>query len=115
MSYVLKQNDKEIAKSSNWNPTLFGKFTQTSYPSEVEQSYVWEQDDYWLGWENDPEPIPPTPEEIAIQQSLKNEQLRTQAYRNESDPLFFKAQRNEATMEEWIAKVNEIKTRYPKD
>ena len=28
------------------------------------------------------------------------------------DPLFFKAQRGEATMEEWIAKVNEIKARY---
>jgi hypothetical protein len=41
--------------------------------------------------------------------------LRADAYRNESDPLFFKAQRNEVTMEEWAAKVNEIKTRYPKD
>jgi hypothetical protein len=38
--------------------------------------------------------------------------LRAEAYRNESDPLFFKAQRNEATMEEWVAKVNEIKSRY---
>ena len=38
---------------------------------------------------------------------------RVNAYRNESDPLFFKAQRNEATMEEWIAKLNEIKTRFP--
>lgn len=41
-----------------------------------------------------------------------HEQLRTVAYRTESDPLFFKAQRGEATMEEWIAKVNEIKARY---
>jgi hypothetical protein len=38
---------------------------------------------------------------------------RVNAYRNEADPLFFKAQRNEATMEEWIAKVNEIKIRFP--
>lgn len=36
---------------------------------------------------------------------------RAEAYRTESDPLFFKAQRGEATMEEWLAKVDEIKAR----
>jgi len=36
---------------------------------------------------------------------------RAEAYRTESDPLFFKAQRGEATMEEWLAKVEEIKNR----
>jgi hypothetical protein len=40
--------------------------------------------------------------------------LRSQAYREESDPLFFKAQRGEATMDEWLAKIKEIKDRYPK-
>jgi len=115
MSYILKQGNKEIAKSNSWQPVVFGKITQTSYPTNVDQSYVWEHEDYWLGWENDPEPTPPTAEEIATQQNLKNKQLREAAYRSESDPLFFKAQRNEATMEEWVAKVNEIKTRYPKD
>lgn len=38
---------------------------------------------------------------------------RRAAYMIESDPLFFKAQRGEATMEEWQAKVDEIKNRYP--
>jgi len=42
-------------------------------------------------------------------------QLRQQAYIAEADPLFFKAQRGEATMEEWQAKVAEIKTRFPKE
>jgi hypothetical protein len=41
-------------------------------------------------------------------------QLRQQAYIAEADPLFFKAQRGEATMEEWQAKVAEIKARFPK-
>jgi hypothetical protein len=41
-------------------------------------------------------------------------QLRQQAYIVEADVLFFKAQRGEATMEEWQAKVAEIKARYPK-
>ena len=38
---------------------------------------------------------------------------RAEAYRNEADPLFFKAQRGEATLEEWQAKVAEIKVRFP--
>lgn len=40
-------------------------------------------------------------------------QERLNAYRIESDPLFFKAQRGEATMQEWLDKVAEIKARYP--
>jgi hypothetical protein len=40
---------------------------------------------------------------------------RKAAYISEADPLFFKAQRGEVTMEEWQAKVAEIKTRFPKD
>jgi hypothetical protein len=39
---------------------------------------------------------------------------RRAAYITEADPLFFKAQRGEATMEEWQAKVAEIKERFPK-
>lgn len=37
---------------------------------------------------------------------------RKQAYREESDPLFFKWQRGEATQQEWLDKVNEIKQRW---
>jgi len=49
-------------------------------------------------------PAPLTPEQLSA--------LRAEAYRNEADPLFFKAQRGEATMDEWLAKVAEIKVRY---
>jgi hypothetical protein len=38
---------------------------------------------------------------------------RAAAYKAEADPMFFKAQRGEATNEEWLALVAEIKTRYP--
>ena len=41
-------------------------------------------------------------------------QNRAKAYAAESDPIFFKTQRGEATVEEWQAKVEEIKSRYPK-
>ena len=46
-----------------------------------------------------------TPEQI--------EALRQSAYVSEADPLFFKSQRGEATHAEWLAKVEEIKSRFP--
>lgn len=59
------------------------------------------------------EPIPappaPTPEQIAEAVTAR----RATAYRDEADPLYFKAQRGESTMEEWLAKVAEIKARFP--
>ena len=45
-----------------------------------------------------------------IQQVKDN---RSNAYKKESDPLFFKAQRGEVTAAEWEAKVEEIRQRFP--
>jgi hypothetical protein len=62
---------------------------------------------------------PYTPEEIAavIAASIptleQQQAARAEAYRNEADPLFFMSQRGEATVEEWQAKVAEIKVRFP--
>ena len=52
-------------------------------------------------------PIQPdaTPDQI--------EALRRAAFQAEADPLFFKSQRGEATQAEWLAKVAEIKARFP--
>lgn len=41
------------------------------------------------------------------------EAARAAAYIKEADPLFFMSQRGEATLEEWQAKVAEIKARFP--
>ena len=38
---------------------------------------------------------------------------REQAYKTESDPLFFKWQRGEITEQEYLSKVEEIRARYP--
>lgn len=55
-----------------------------------------------------------TAQPTALQKSVEEiEALRQEAYRKEADPLFFKAQRGKATMEEWKAKIAEIKKRYP--
>lgn len=51
---------------------------------------------------------------VAQEQTLALAQRnRALAYAAEADPLFFKAQRGEATIEEWQAKVAEIRSRYP--
>lgn len=50
--------------------------------------------------------------ERKAQLSIQLKYQRSEAYRLESHPIFFKAQRGEATMKKWIAKVAEIKERY---
>jgi hypothetical protein len=50
-----------------------------------------------------------TPEELTVIAEAK----RQAAYTQEADPLFFKWQAGEATQEEWLAKREEIRLRYP--
>ena len=68
--------------------------------------------------------VPLTAEEIAEREAYERDVLpgllleqakqnRASAYRNEADPLFFKAQHGEATIEEWQLKVAEIRSLYP--
>jgi len=68
--------------------------------------------------------VPFTAEEIAEREAYERDvlpgilleqakQSRANAYHREADPLFFKAQRGEATIAEWEAKVAEIRARYP--
>lgn len=50
----------------------------------------------------------------ATSQALaKAESLRKAAYTNEADPLFFKWQAGEGTEQDWLAKRDEIRARYP--
>lgn len=60
----------------------------------------------WVAAGNTPEPADPPP-------APDYDALRRAAYESEADPLFFKSQRGEATVAEWLAKVEEIKTRFP--
>jgi hypothetical protein len=52
---------------------------------------------------------------LAAKKAAEAEANRKAAYIAEADPLFFKAQRGEATLQEWQDKVAEIKARFPKD
>ena len=74
--------------------------------------------------------VPFAPEHAAQKWDFKNESWgkipdeainevaimkRSQAYRDEADPLFFKWQRGEGTKQEWLDKVDEIKKRIIKE
>jgi hypothetical protein len=57
-----------------------------------------------------------TPEEIeqrlaALLEDIRNQ--RGQAYTAEADPIFFQYQRGEATEQDWLDKIEEIRVRYP--
>jgi hypothetical protein len=54
-------------------------------------------------------------EQLAERKQSYNDQqkrVRAQAYRDEADPLFFKVQRGEATMEQWLSCIQDIKIRF---
>lgn len=54
------------------------------------------------------------PEPLPVATQIENLQAaRALAYKEEADPLFFKAQRGEIDVVEWDNKVQEIRNRYP--
>jgi len=64
-----------------------------------------------MDWFKTKEQVETEKKEAELQQIETN---RRNAYRNEADPLFLKWQRGEATEQEWLDKIAEIKERFPK-
>lgn len=54
--------------------------------------------------------LPPPP---VVPTKAEQEAKRHAAYTEEADPLYFKWQAGEGTEEEWLAKRQEIRDRYP--
>lgn len=105
MKYVYLTNNI-VTDQAQVDPfTIFNEsYAEQFIEAPDEVTHFWKlEDGQWIA------PPGPTPEEILAEATRS----RALAYQTESDPLFFKAQRGEATMEEWLAKVEEIKARYP--
>ena len=53
----------------------------------------------------------PEVEKLLLKRQMS--EMRAQAYRDESDPLFFKYQAGEATEQEWQQARQDVRDRYP--
>lgn len=73
------------------------------------QRAKWENEQW--GFEAIPLPEPELEEEIQYNETVRTQ--RQYAYQREADPLFFKTQRGEATLEQWQAKIDEVRKRFP--
>lgn len=85
-----------------------GRETEVPVPgTPLPIGYAWNFTGYeWIS-------LPYISSEI-VSYNLKQELLRAEAYSSEADPIFFRFQRGEATREEWLTKIAEIKQRFPK-
>jgi hypothetical protein len=52
-------------------------------------------------------------DKVKLLHKTRRDAQRAAAYKAEADPIFFKMHRGEATLEEWEAKIAEIKSRFP--
>lgn len=79
---------------------------------QITPAYITERNRWEQQWQVTDVSAEEAAARLAVQQALVKDQ-RQQAYREESDPLFFKAQRGDVSLGTWLAKVQEIKARYP--
>lgn len=109
MNYALLDNNNIIINvivltdESNYTPPE--ELTLIQIPADTAAGIGWTYTNGQFIAPPTPEPVPPTLEQQRA--------VRSNAYKEEADPLFFKSQRGEATIEEWKNKIEEIKLRYP--
>lgn len=75
----------------------------------------WQQHDTaQIGWSfSGTDFVPPAKEAPLPLTQAEQEVNRQAAYAAEADPIAMQMLRDEATKDEWLAKINEIKARYP--
>lgn len=107
-SFPSPMPDERLA---DWNVVVVVPTAQPTVPPEqnvtegtpAETAGVWYQT--WVVTDK-------TPEQIA-EYNEQQKQNRLIAYEHESDPIFFKWQRGEATQQEWLDAVELVKQQYP--
>ena len=84
--------------------------TENTPPNNVSFAYKWEDGD-WIVVDQDA--IDVYEAQVIATFNAEQKKKRFAAYTIESDPIFFKSQRGEATNEQWLNKIAEIDARYP--
>jgi len=114
----LRKDNPQVSFPKNPSSSLLAEWgvypvfsTSVNYDSDaqvaVQEGCVFKNDRWETNWV-----IRDMNADEVAQRNKAQEERRAEAYRAESDPLFFKFQRGEATKEKWLAKVSEIKARY---
>jgi hypothetical protein len=118
----LRSDNPQVSFPSEIPDTLLAEYNvypakPTPQPSHTETEvvedagYLQLADNSWVqAWR-----VRPMTEQELAELAQQKDAQRKRAYQNEADPLFFKWQRGEGTQEAWLAKVEEIKSRYPKE
>jgi hypothetical protein len=103
-SFPSEMSDERLAEWEVYPVKTFDSPTITYKQNLVEDTPILVNGEWKQVWNV----INKSQEEIdALEKSF-----RAEAYREESDPIFFKWQRGEATEQDWLDKVAEIKARY---
>ena len=90
---------------------VYGWIPFTASPDDVEQLG---RDLYQQAAAGAYGPIAPYVAPVVLPQTQEQiDAMRRVAYQSEADPLFFKWQRGESTQQEWLAKIADIRQRYP--
>ena len=90
---------------------VYGWIPFTASPDDVEQLG---RDLYQQAASGTYGPIAPYVAPVVLPQTQEQiDAMRRVAYQSEADPLFFKWQRGESTQQEWLAKIADIRQRYP--
>lgn len=117
----LRRDNPQVSFPKNPPDTLLAEYgvfpvTPADPPEHAETEvvedagYLQLADDSWKqAWR-----VRPMTEQELEQLAQQKDEQRRSAYQTEADPLFFKWQRGEGAQEEWLAKIEEIKARYPK-
>ena len=98
--------DPDPLQEGNW---LIPAYATTLTPPRAVEGKV----AFWTGGSWTLREIPAPEPDPDVGPPATPSDLRAAAYRAEADPLYFMAQRGEATMEAWLNKIAEIKARYP--
>ena len=100
-----------MTKPESYTLAEYGGVTRGSDRASIPESdgnRDWRAYQQWLADGNTPAPYVPVP--VTVEQIQAQ---RRKAFQQEADPLFFKVQRGEATEQEWLGKVQQIRERYP--
>lgn len=109
----LNESDRSPLEPDVWH--IPGYCTEIAPPVLDEGQFAkWDGTEWQVADVPKPQPLPPV---VPLTLAELNERIdanRAAAYRAESDSLFFKWQRGEATKAQWLEAIAAIKERYPK-